>query len=87
MNKVNAELYTIYSKETKDHPGKMPVRRWEVTGDLESKIVMTPCELVGLADSLEKARQLLPPNCRCLGRHQGEDPCIVESWMVESRRK
>ena len=75
-------LYTIYDKFTTDHPGKMVMRRWEVSGNTENPVT-TPCELVAKADTIEELRGKLPPNCRNLGRWQGEDPRIVESWMEQ----
>ncbi len=64
-------LYTIY-RSPKDHPGKWPVRRFELE---------KPKELLGAPDSLEEARRLVPQGLFNLGRMEEDDPCIYEVWI------
>lgn len=73
-------LFTIYNKNTSDYPGVMVMRRWEVSGTLRNP-TMTPKEVVGTGNSLAEMRAKLPAGCENLGRYQGEDPNIIESWM------
>lgn len=67
-------IWTIYHNPT-DFPGKYVARRWIVseqpaaTGE------------VFLADTLGEVRDMLPPGLVPMQRWEGDDPCIVETWL------
>jgi hypothetical protein len=67
--------YVIYNKP-KDHPHHYVVREW-----LIGPGTATPGKLVGLADNLKNARQLVPPGMDLLPRFANDDPVIEEVWM------
>ncbi len=82
---VSTHLYTIYDKGTLDQPAKMVLRRWisqvEVEGGKFKNFRMIPKEIIHLGDTLEEMRSYLPADAELnLGRHDGEDPNIIESW-------
>lgn len=64
-------LYVIYD-HPRDYPDSFVVRRWELDAQKE---------VVGTAPTLEAARKLVPPDLYNLGRHEGDDPNIVEVWI------
>lgn len=65
-------LYVIYGSPT-DYPDQFVVRRWENN---------EPKELVGLANTLKEARELLPQTgLYNLGRYMDDDPAIEEVWI------
>lgn len=66
--------YTIYEKPA-DFPDAWVVRRWEATGDVEDRGVWC------LAESLEAARESIPPDLICFTRSPEDDPTIVETWL------
>jgi len=67
--------YTIYERPS-DYPEKFVLRAWFVKDG--SVVAYEP---VGLADSLEDARALVPNGRRRIGRMRDDDPVIVESWV------
>ncbi|AWN05581.1 hypothetical protein SEA_JEFE_89 [Microbacterium phage Jefe] len=67
--------YTIYDHPS-DYPEKFVLRAWLVENG-----VVSAYEPVGLADSLEDARALVPNGRRKIGRLRDDDPAIVESWI------
>ena len=75
-------LYVIYHN-VKDYPGKFLVKRWNLTSATAEADQVRACEsqLVGVVDSLEEARKLIPPGLRNLGRREQDDPVIVEAWI------
>ena len=75
-------LYVIY-QNVKDHPGKFPVKRWNLTSATAEadQARARESQLVGVVDSLEEARKLIPAGLHNLGRRDHDDPLIVESWI------
>ena len=74
-------LYVIYHK-VKDYGGKFPVKRWNLESAAETnQLRARDSQLVGVVDSLEEARKLIPAGLRNLGRREQDDPVIVESWI------
>ena len=67
--------YAIYEKPT-DHPHHYVVREW-----LIGPGTMTPGKLMGLSDTLDGARKLVPPGMDLLPRFANDDPVIVEVWI------
>ncbi len=67
-------MWTIYERPL-DFPNCYVVRRWTVE---EGKTVAHECLL---ADSLEKARKLVPPHSTRMDRFPEDDPVIVETWI------
>ncbi|QSM01283.1 hypothetical protein QDA08_gp89 [Microbacterium phage NoodlelyBoi] len=67
--------YTIYDHPS-DYPEKFVLRAWLIKDGM-----VTAYEPVGLADTLEDARALVPNGRRPIARLQDDDPCIVESWI------
>lgn len=73
-------LYTITHRPA-DLPGaEYAVREFTVTNTKSGGV--TPGPLLGMADTLEKARALVPAwaDARLL-RLAGDDPVIVETWL------
>jgi hypothetical protein len=68
---MTVSIWAIYNSP-KDYPGKFVARRWELT---------TPTDEVIVADTLDEVRERLPLGLRCLDRHSGDDPVIVETWL------
>lgn len=68
-------MFVVY-QNPKDYPGKFVVRihKAEVTGS-------EPGDLVAVEESLDKARQKIPPYLACFARHPSDDPVIVETWL------
>jgi hypothetical protein len=64
-------LYVIYENPI-DHPSKWAVRRFELE---------VPKELIGVTESLEEARKLIPEGMHNLGRNANDDWAIYEVWI------
>ena len=75
-------LYVIY-QNVKDYPGKFPVKRWNLTSATAEadQVRARESQLVGVVDSLEEARKLIPAGLHNLGRRDHDDPLIVEAWI------
>ena len=71
-------LWTIYESPA-DYVGQYVVRRTEIRRWPQAAIVVTNDMYV--ADSLEEARELLPPGLFCVGRQPDDDPVIAEVWL------
>lgn len=71
--------YVIYQGSTAV-PGKpYAVRRFDI---LRGNSAPVPGPVVGVAATLEEAREFVPPQCgACFARADEDDPAIVESWM------
>jgi hypothetical protein len=67
-------LYTIYDKP-EDYPRHFVVRSWNAD---KTGVEAGPCQL---ADTLEGARALVPVGMVNLGRVEGDDAKIVETWI------
>jgi hypothetical protein len=69
-------MYTIY-----DHPLDIPtgfvVREWLITGNGAPMAG----ELLIVSDTVEGAREVVPPGLYCLGRQADDDPAVVETWV------
>lgn len=67
-------IWTVY-KNPKDYPNNFVVRRWTFeSGEPKGH----ECRL---ADTLEEARNLVPPLKTRLDRQTNDDPVIVENWL------
>ena len=75
-------LYVIY-QNVKDYPGKFPVKRLNLTSATAEpdQVRARESQLVGVVDSLEEARKLVPAGLHNLGRRDQDDPVIVETWI------
>jgi len=75
-------LYVIYHN-VKDYPGKFPVKRWNLKSATAetNQLRARESQSVGVVDSLEEARKLIPAGLRNLGRREQDDPVIVEAWI------
>ena len=69
-------MYTIYEKP-KDHPLYFVLRGHEILESGGSR----PLPTCVLAQTLEEARHHVPFGHCNIGREQGDDPCIVETWV------
>lgn len=58
-----------------DHPGKYVVRLWLVGHQ------SGPTNYVAVVDTLEAAREIVPPQLFCMPRQREDDPVIVEVWF------
>ena len=73
-------LYVIYHN-VKDYPGKFPVKRWNLKSATAEANQVHESQLVGVVDSLEEARKLIPAGLHNLGRREKDDPVIGETWI------
>ena len=71
------EMFVVYD-HPKDFPNHFVLRRWWIDGKLPDG---TPTQDYRTADSLEAIRELVPWECVCLRRNEGDDPSIVETWL------
>lgn len=74
MNEPPLYLWTIYEKP-RDYPDRWVVRRFSIT------TAGAVSDEVQLADSLDEARELIPPTRYNLGRTPNDEPQIVETWV------
>ena len=73
MNEL--KQYVIYD-HPKDHPHFFVVREWIIgRGELRHGRMM------GVAETLDKARAIVPEGLACIPRYPEDDPVIVEVWM------
>ena len=63
--------FTVY-KNPADFPDKYVVRLFDAN---------KPMRLITVSDTLEAARNTIPPGYLCTPRSQTDDPIIVETWM------
>lgn len=68
--------HVIYNKTTKDFPGKYVLRRWFISDE-----EVLPEEQHRLFDTLEEAREALPPDLLRIPPGLDEDPVIEEIWI------
>jgi hypothetical protein len=68
--------FTVY-QSPRDCPGKFVVRRWVIRGGPAP----VPTNDVVVCDTLDEAREFVPPGLICFPRSEGDDPTIVETWM------
>ncbi len=68
------DMWTVY-KHPEDYPEHYVVRQWTVRADGMAAGAAL------LADTLEQARELVPPHSYRLDRHPDDEPCIVEVWL------
>jgi hypothetical protein len=76
-------VWTIYYNPS-DYPGKYVVRAHDVrrvTQDGGTTGVSVPRRVAFICDSLAGARSKVPYGLICLGREDGDEPQIVESWI------
>ena len=69
-------FFTIYDSPS-DFPGRFVVRRHELSRSFHG-----PRELLGEARNLADARKLVPSGAHNLGRECGDEPQIVETWIL-----
>jgi hypothetical protein len=67
-------MWTVYESPA-DRPGVFLARLWLVGRD----IFHTDRFMIG--DTLEEVRSMLPPGLTRLPRQDGDDACIVETWI------
>lgn len=68
-------VWTVFF-DPNDHPGKWVLRGFDV--DAHGVQPRGECTL---ADTLDEIREALPPGLHCLGRLNGDEPAIYESWV------
>jgi hypothetical protein len=71
------EMWTIYDRPL-DYPSHVVVRRWFVVRGNSEPV---PDVVPRLAGSIAEARGLVPPHRYRLGRQDGDDPFVVETWL------
>ena len=69
-------MYVIYVNP-RDFPGKVVVRRWGI--EMEGPAAEDEPMLV--TDSIEQAREALPPGLFNARRSPNDDPVIAEVWI------
>lgn len=70
--------YAIY-ENPRDFPGKFVVRRWAIVrGGMEP---LPEAEPLGVVDTIEAARALVPQGLYPLGRQEQDDAVIREVWI------
>jgi hypothetical protein len=69
-------VWTVYYNPA-DFPDKYVARRFECKGP-DGPFAT---EDMRLADSLAEIRNLIPPGLYRMEPWQGDDPCIVETWI------
>lgn len=74
MNRL--AMYTVY-KRPSDYPHSFVVRRWMV-GDEGLQPDPLP---YAVGPTLADVREVLPPGLYCMGREEGDEPQIVETWV------
>jgi hypothetical protein len=67
-------MFTVYDSPL-DHPGKFVVRLFRTIP------VAQPTHFAEVFDTLEQARQFIPPGLVCLTRAPQDDAKIVEVWL------
>lgn len=70
--------YVIY-EDPKDYPGKFVVRRWAIVRGRPEP--MPEADPLGVVDTIEAARALVPRGLYPLGRHAQDDAVIREVWL------
>lgn len=68
-------MWTIYDHPP-DHPRHFVVWAFDVT-----RAGPVATDDIQLADSLDEARELVPPGLYCMARDPMDDPVIVETWL------
>lgn len=66
--------FVIYHSPS-DYPGKYVVRMWRTI------MQMGPTNFVGIADTLDEARDIVPLGLFRMARFEQDDPVIVETWF------
>jgi hypothetical protein len=69
-------IYVIY-KNPRDYPGKWVVRAQDANDDGSISIHLD----CAVCESLEHARQCVPPGLVMLMRAPEDDPAIYETWL------
>ncbi|MBX4215584.1 hypothetical protein KW797_01400 [Candidatus Parcubacteria bacterium] len=69
-------IYAIYDRPA-DFPGKVVVRRWEISSASENP---QPME-AHVFHTLEDARSSLPPGVVKMDTLPQDDPAILETWL------
>lgn len=69
-------LWCVYD-HPKDYPREFVARRHDVHPGMS-----VPTEEVIVSEKLEPLREELSgKGLQCIGRHGGDDPCILEVWL------
>jgi hypothetical protein len=71
------EMWTVYHGP-RDYPGQYVARKFLIIGGRGEPV---PTDDMFVAQTLEEIRELLPPGLYNLGRQDGDQPQIVESWV------
>lgn len=75
MNDSVIYQYVIYERPS-DFPHQYVLRQWHIgAGTAESGKVLA------LGETAEEVRRSIPLGAVSLGRHEGDDPVILEVWM------
>jgi hypothetical protein len=70
------QMYCIY-ENPKDFPGKFAVREWLVADAVVNAVV----KVHAVVATLEEARATIPTGLIRSPRTDGDDACIVETWL------
>ena len=71
------QMWTVYERP-RDFPNEFVVREWHVVA---GKVISRQAAGALTAPTLEQARKLVPQDCVCMPRQEGDDPVIVETWI------
>jgi hypothetical protein len=69
-------IYVIY-RNPSDYPGKWVLR----AQDAGAGRTVTPHQDCFVCDTLEQARECVPPGLVHMPRHPDDDPVIYETWI------
>lgn len=72
--------YVIY-RFPSDYPGKYVVRGWSIVRGGESTAPVADEKPLAVVDTLEEARQAVPPGLFNLGRYGADEHQVVEVWV------
>ena len=80
MDESSVVTYWVIYNNPSDFPGNFVVRRhFRVVG---FKTMYAEEEPVIVTDSIDQARSAIPDTCSNKGRHDEDDPHIVEVWKL-----
>ena len=72
----NSNIHSMPISAVYDHPEDYPDKFVARVYDMDK-----PTNLIVLGDTLDEVREAIPQSMAKIDRQQGDDPCIVETWI------